>query len=328
MDLHFRLNVALISVHLKGYSMTEENWKKGLLLSLVTVLFWSTLPVALKLSLTATDALTLTWFRFLTAAIFTAFLILSRNKLGEFKNLKVTHWLWLSLAAMMLTGNYVLFLVGLEMTSPANAQVFIQMAPLLLTLGGVVIFKESFNRMQMLGVASILLGLSLFFSDQIKQIISSDYSLGIWVMFAAALTWAIYALIQKKLAQVLSSQSILCFIYIFASLALFFWSDLDSYQDFSTLQWWAIAYACINTIIAYGAFAEALNHWNASRVGMILALTPVITLLFINAFAYLFPHLLDAESIHLIGYIGMAFIVIGSMLASFKKRRKVVKTIP
>lgn len=308
--------------------MTEENWKKGLVLSLITVLFWSTLPVALKLSLTATDALTLTWFRFLTAAVFTTLVIISRKKLGEFKQLSKTQWAWLCLAAAMLTANYVLFLIGLKMTTPANAQVFIQLAPLLMTLGGVLIFKESFNRMQLTGVVSIVIGLSLFFSDQIKQIMSSDYTLGIWVMFAAALTWAIYALIQKKLAQVLSSQSILCFIYLFATLMLFFWSDLSSYKNFTTLQGWAIAYACVNTIIAYGAFAEALNHWNASRVGMILALTPVITLLFINSFAYLFPHLLAAESIQFVGYIGMIFIVSGSMLASIKKRRKAIKVLP
>ena len=138
-------------------------------------------------------------------------------------------------------------------------------------------------------------------------------------MFAAALTWAIYALIQKKLAQVLSSQSILCFIYLFATVVLFFWAELDNHQAITPIQWWAIAYACINTVIAYGAFAEALNHWNASRVGMVLALTPVTTLLFINTFAYFFPHLLAQENIHYVGYLGMVCIVSGSMLASLKK---------
>ncbi|MCX7554316.1 DMT family transporter [Marinicella sp. S1101] len=296
-----------------------ENWKKGLIFSLITVLFWSTLPVSLKISMSATDAMTLTWFRFLVAALFTLLLLLHRNKLKEFKGLVVTDWLWLGLAALMLIGNYVLFLIGLEMTSPANAQVFIQMAPLLMTLGGVLIFKEAFNRMQFLGVISIITGLILFFNDQIKQILSEDYSVGIWVMFAAALTWAIYALIQKKLAGRLSSQSILGFIYAFATLALFYWADLDNYHTITTTQWLAIAYACINTVIAYGAFGEAISHWNASRVGMVLALTPVTTLLFINAFAYFFNDLISAESIQLIGYIGMAFIVTGSMLASLKK---------
>ncbi len=299
--------------------MTAENWTKGLILSLITVLFWSTLPVALKISLGATDAITLTWYRFVFAAVFTSVLLISNKKWLEFKNLSITNWLWLGVAAFMLIANYVLFLVGLSMTSPANAQVFIQLAPLLMTLGGVLIFKESFSRMQMAGVLSILFGLSLFFSDQIKQILSNDYTLGIWVMFAAALTWAVYALIQKKLARVLSSQSTLFFIYLVAALVMFFFTDLNHQSEYSSLQWWAIAYACLNTVIAYGAFAEALNHWNASRVGMILALTPVITLLFINSFAYFFPQLIAAESIRWLGYVGVVFIVSGSMLASLKK---------
>lgn len=310
----------VIMGHDQGVVMTEENWTKGLLLSLITVLFWSTLPISLKISLAATDALTLTWFRFLTAGLITLVILLSRNKLAEFKRLSPNQWTWLGVAALMLIANYVFFLIGMDMTSPANAQVFIQMAPLLMTLGGVLIFRESFSKMQMLGAMSIIIGLALFFKDQLQQIISSDYTLGIWVMFAAALTWAIYALIQKKLAMVLSSQSILFFIYIFATVVLFFWSDFSDYQSITSIQWWAIAYACINTVIAYGAFAEALNHWNASRVGMVLALTPVITLFFINAFAYMFPHLLSSEAIQTVGYVGVVFIVCGSMLASLKKQ--------
>ncbi|MCB1581789.1 MAG: DMT family transporter [Xanthomonadales bacterium] len=300
-------------------NQTQENWKKGLVLSLVTVLFWSTLPISLKISLSALDAMTLTWFRFLAAAVFTLVLLLNNHKIKQFMTLTSVQWLWLGLAAVMLIANYVLFLIGLEMTSPANAQVFIQMAPLLMTLGGVLIFKESFSKMQMLGVTSIIIGLSLFFKDQIEQIIASDYTLGIWVMFVAALTWAIYALIQKKLASALSSQSILFFIYCFASLVLVFWSRFNAFGEINSTQWWAVGYACINTVIAYGAFAEALNHWNASRVGMVLAITPVITLFAINSFAFFFPELMSAESIQTFGYAGVVFIVSGSMLASLKK---------
>ena len=301
--------------------MTQENWQKGLVLSLITVLFWSTLPISLKIGLEATDAMTLTWFRFLVAALITLLLLLGNNKLKAYAKLNLSQWLWLTLAALMLIGNYVFYLIGLEMTSPANAQVFIQLAPLLMTLGGVLIFKESFNRQQKLGVLSILLGLGMFFRDQIQQIISSDYTLGIWVMFTAALTWAVYALIQKKLATVLSSQAILFFIYCFASVSLFWLADFDLPEQVTTTQWLAIAYACINTVVAYGAFAEAMNHWNASRVGMVLALTPVTTLLFINGFAWLFPQLLSSEQINWLGYVGMLFIVTGSMLASLKKNR-------
>ena len=35
---------------------------------------------------------------------------------------------------------------------------------------------------------------------------------------------------------------------------------------------------CMNTLVAYGAFAEALAHWEASRVSAILATTPLLCL--------------------------------------------------
>ncbi len=265
------------------------------------------------------DAWSLTWLRFIFAAIFTAILLVSRRRLHQFKSLSTADWLWLLLAAIMLVANYLLFLYGLEMTSPANAQVFIQMAPLLMTLGGVMLFKETFSRRQLLGALSILLGMALFFNDQLKQIISSDFTTGFWVMFAAAATWAIYALIQKRLASKLSSQAILLFIYVFASFVLLFGIETQGWEQINSTQWWAIAYACVNTVGAYSAFAEALNHWQASRVGMVLAMTPVFTLFFINAFASLFPELLNPEHIQTWGLVGVALIVSGSMLASLKK---------
>ncbi|WP_154224115.1 DMT family transporter [Marinicella rhabdoformis] len=298
---------------------TQNNWKIGLILSLVTVLFWSTLPVSLKISMSAMDAWTLTWLRFLFAALVTSVLLLLKKRYHQFLTLNSKEWLWLIVAATMLVANYLLFLYGLEMTSPANAQVFIQMAPLLMTLGGVLIFKESFSKIQFFGASLIVVGMAFFFKDQLTQILNSDFSLGFAVMFAAALTWAIYALIQKKLASKLSSQTILLFIYLFASLSLLGGIDTVQFQHVSNTQWWAVAYACVNTVGAYTAFAEALNYWQASRVGMVLAMTPVFTLLFINVFAGIFPDLLDHETISLIGYLGIGFIVSGSMLASLKK---------
>ncbi len=45
------------------------HWRLGLGLSLATAVAWATLPVALKVTLEQLDALTLTWFRFLVAAV-------------------------------------------------------------------------------------------------------------------------------------------------------------------------------------------------------------------------------------------------------------------
>ena len=142
----------------------------GLALSLVTALCWATLPVALKVTLQALDPLTLTWFRFLVAAVLTAGWLALRGRTGGFGALGRRGWGLLGLAAVMLVGNYVFYLLGVGRTSPGNAQLLIQLAPLLMALGGIVVFGERFRAAQWLGLALLVAGLGLFFRDQMLHV--------------------------------------------------------------------------------------------------------------------------------------------------------------
>src|SRR3546814_8058953 len=58
------------------------------------------------------------------------------------------------------SSDLVFYLLGVQYTSPANAQLLIQLAPLLMALGGIVVFRERFNAWQWLGLAVIVIGLS------------------------------------------------------------------------------------------------------------------------------------------------------------------------
>ena len=139
------------------------HWRLGLALSLITALSWATLPIALKLVLDSLDPLTLTWFRFLVAALVTAAWLGLRGKLRGYGALGRRGWTLLGVAALMLVGNYVFYLLGVQHTSPANAQLLIQLAPLLMALGGIWVFGEVFHRGQWLGLAVLVAGLGLFF---------------------------------------------------------------------------------------------------------------------------------------------------------------------
>lgn len=297
----------------------QQNWKIGLSLSLMVVFFWSTLPVALNISLDAIDAWTLTWLRFFIAAVLTTLFILFTGSWKGFLKLSVTNWLWLLLAGIMLTGNYVLFILGLARTTPGNAQVLIQLAPLLMILGGIYFYKEKFHFKQKLGAVLLIAGLLLFFSEQLDLIIKPEYKSGAIIMVFAAITWAIYALIQKKLHDALSSQAILAMIYILSSLALLPAITTSQLADLNQGQWIAVSYACLNTVGAYAAFSQALKFWAASRVGMVIAIIPVFTLLFINLMSNLFPELVQPEHIQAMGFLGVILIVSGSMIASIGK---------
>ena len=298
----------------------HNNWKRGLSLSLLVVLFWATLPVALHMGLQVVDAWTLTWLRFCVAAIITLIVIFVSGSWKGYKVLTLKNWLWLILAGFMLVANYVGFLIGLEKTSPANAQVLIQLAPLLMILGGVYIYKESFSHKQKLGAFLLLIGMGLFFKDQLGTLLNTQYTNGVLILLFAAVTWAIYALIQKKLQDVLSPQAILAGIYVLATILLLPTVSTIAIGDIQSNQWYAIAYACFNTVGAYGAFAQALKYWQASKVGMVIAMVPVFTLLFINFMSTLFPTLVKPEQIHTYGLVGILLIVIGSMTASIGKK--------
>lgn len=227
----------------------------------------------------------------------------------------------LLVAGLMLIGNYVFYLLGLHFTTPANAQLLIQAAPLLMALGGIFVFRERFNRWQWLGIAAILAGLLLFFGDQLAHpaVTGSRYLVGSLLVLLAALVWAVYALLQKQLLNRLSSTAILGFIYVLATIVLLPFSKPASLLELDALHGIALAYCAVNTLGAYGAFAEALAHWEASRVSVVLAVTPLLTVMTVEVAHALAPHLVQREQIALFGWLGAALVVAGSAVSSLMR---------
>lgn len=298
-------------------------WKLGLLLAFATAGFWATLPVVLKVVLRDLDALTLTWFRFTFAAIGLGLWLAWRGGFAQFRGLAGRHWLLLAVAAAMLIGNYVLYLMGLDHSTPANAQLLIQLAPLLMAVGGILVFRERFSPGQWCGLALVAGGLCLFFADQRgRDSVGTSYTLGALLIVAAAVVWAVYALAQKQLLVRLGSPAILWFIYVAASLVLLPASTPSRLLLLDGTQWIALLYCALNTLAAYGAFAEALAHWEASRVSVVLALTPLLTLATVEVAHRLAPQLVSAEAIGIVGGIGALLVVGGSITTSLLGRQR------
>jgi drug/metabolite transporter (DMT)-like permease len=297
-------------------------WRLGLALTLATALFWATLPIALKIALEILDPITLTWFRFVVAAVFTAGWLWARGGLRGYGALARRQWGMLAVAAALLLGNYVFYLLGVQHTTPANAQLLIQLAPLLMALGGVWVFGEDFRLAQWFGLALLATGLLLFFRDQLQAARQSPgYLLGsAWVVLGA-LVWAGYALLQKQLLLRLGSMQILLLIYIGASVALLPFSHPGALLRLDALHWAMLGYCALNTIGAYGAFAEALAHWEASRVSAIIATTPLLCIAAVAVVHALWPQVLAPERISAIGYVGAVLVVAGSAAVSLLGRR-------
>ncbi|MCQ4346835.1 DMT family transporter [Pseudomonas stutzeri] len=298
--------------------VSSGRWLYGLFLSLITVLLWGILPIQLKQVLQAMDPVTVTWYRLASSGLILLAWLAASRRLPSLHPLGRRGHVLLALAIGGLTANYVLYLLGLERLSAGTTQLLIQTAPIMLLLASLLVFGERFGRVQGLGLAVLLLGFGLFFNQRLDELFGAlgDYTLGVLTVLAAALVWVVYGLAQKQLLTQWSSAQIMMVIYLACAALLTPWAQPAQLLALSPLQAWLLLACCLNTLVAYGAFAEALAHWEASRVSATLALTPLVTLGAVAAAASLWPAWVPAEELNPLAYGGALLVAGGSALVA------------
>ncbi|MFS0514348.1 DMT family transporter [Nostoc sp. UIC 10607] len=300
---------------------SSGRWRLGLALSLLTVLLWGILPIALAVTLQVLDVYTVIWFRFLVSFLLLAVYLGIRGKLPKLEQLHSASWKLLAIATLFLGINYFLFMQGLALTSPANAEVLIQLSTLLLGFGGLVIFKERYRLYQWIGVSVMTCGYLLFFREQLTNLITAHgtYILGSVLIVLGAMAWAIYALAQKQLLQSLSSSSIMLIIYGGCALLFTPLAKIKSLFILDGFHLGMLVFCAFNTLIAYGAFAESLEHWEASRVSAVIALAPIVTLISVAVVSVIAPSLIPSEHFSFIAILGAGLVVTGSVAIALGK---------
>lgn len=291
----------------------------GLLLALTTAVLWGMLPIALKLLLDVITANTITAIRFVAATVMVGIWLGMRGKLPALAVLLNRKAGWLMLIAVAgLLSNYIMYLSGLNYLTAETGQVVIQLAPFLMMLGGVIIFKERLLLWQKAGAIMLVAGLLLFFNERLLVLVlqAGSETLGVLLVIAAGVTWAAYALAQKQLLVHYSSKQIMYLLYFAGSIVFLPLADFSPLQSMSQLHWALLVFCCLNTVVAYGAFAEALHHWEASKVSAVLAVTPLFTILFANVIGWLLPDFLVPQQLNLWSWLGAVFVVLGSALTA------------
>ena len=301
---------------------TSGRWKLGFGLALSTAMLWGVLPIALKIALKSVDPYTVTWYRFASSGLILGIVLGMTGGLPAIRKFDRQTWMLLAIAFVGLTGNYVLYIVALVHTSPTITQTVAQLGPMILLLGGLVVFKEKFSGLQWLGFAVLITGLVLFFHDRLLELshLTGDLGIGVLFLTVAAFIWAAYGLAQKRLLKALGPQQILLILYIAAALALIPTTELGSIRQASTLQLSMLAFCCLNTLVAYGAFAEGLKHWEVSRFGAVLATAPLFTVAGMWIIGRFAPNLVAAERLNALSMLGTLLVVGGSVTCASARR--------
>lgn len=306
--------------------MRVRNWKLGFGLALTTAVFWGFLPIALKVALTELDAWTITWCRFAGAMVAVGIWLGTRGQLPARQLRDRTVWRWLLPTILGLTGNYVLYSVGLQYTSPTVAQIVMQIAPLLLLVLGMFFFHERFSRLQWLGFAALVIGLAIFFNRRLPELLNpaAGWSFGIVLLVFSAISWATYGVGQKQLLRHLNSAQILFLVYAGSALILLPTTNLGMLFTLHGPALFALLFGVFNTVVAYGAFGMALEVWEVSRVSSVAASAPLFTVAVSMFGSYAALAWVTPESLNVLSVVGAFCVVAGSMVSALGSRRRAI----
>ena len=302
--------------------MTDEkatHAARGIWLSLITVGAWSVLPITLRIASRHVDPYTLTWYRFLLSAIVLGAFLGVKGNLPRASTIRAPKPLALILTATVgLVINYVIYVVSLEYVSPTVSTVITQLGPLLLMLGGIWFFHERLSKRQVMGLVTLIAGFLLFFNRRLGAFASltGREGFGTVILVVASVAWAGYGVAQKFLLRYLQSTQILLLIYIGASLALAPFSHPAAPRSIGALELSMLVLCAANTLVAYGALAEALKSAGAATVGAVLAVGPVATLVVTWLATIFAPGLVLPDDLNAATILGACVVTVGSALTA------------
>ena len=297
---------------------------KGVFYAIITAFLWGFLPIFLKVSLNELDSISIVWFRFTFAftILFLFFLITDKKQLEIIKRPPLI----LIIAALALGVNYLGFMQGINYTTPSNAQIIMQTAPILLALVGVVFFKERLNKKQIIGFAIAGIGLFLFYRNQLQAFIqdADAFNTGfMWIEFGAVM-WVLYAALQKQLVQKHPAQLLNMVLYGIPAILYTPFVNFEAFATISITTWMILVFLGLNTLVAYGCLALAFKYTEAYKVSLIVTMNPIITLLAMAALAALNVSWIQTNSLSIYSILGAVLVIGGAITAVYfsKKNKK------
>lgn len=294
---------------------------KGIIYTLITVLMWGVLAIALKVASNVIDSPTIVWFRF-SLAFLGMFLWVAYKNPKELRILYKPSWL-IIISSLALAWNYIGFMLGIQYTSPSNAQVAIQFGPILLAVSGVVFFKEKISKLQIAGFLLSVFGFSVFYYQHLNSVTISggNYTKGMLLTLTGAVAWAIYAALQKKLVLKYSVGTLNVFIFGLPILIYLPFVNFQNLADLSIWYWLLLIFLGANTLISYGYLSLALKYLEAGKVSIIIVLNPIITFILMGILTWLEVSWIAGEHFSFMSVTGALIALAGAILV-VRKRKK------
>jgi len=177
--------------------------------------------------------------------------------------------------------NQMPYIVGLSMTSPIDASIVVTMLPILTMILAAIIIKEPITLVKTMGVLVGASGaLLLVFSSATQKGGESNFW-GNMIIFVAAISFAIYLTVFKKIISKYSPITIMKWMFLFATILCYpFCHNALMQTDFSSFSpdtYWRISYVVVfATFIAYILIPIGQKVLRPTTLSMYNYLQPIV----------------------------------------------------
>lgn len=265
----------------------------------------ATYPIG-KIALSSFDPFTLAFLRFTIASVTLLALVYLQ---GSLRRIERGDWVRLiSLGILAIPLNQLLFLYGLNFTTPARSALYFAATPIFVFILAVPFLKEKATVPKLLGIAASFIGVAIVIGggDLDKGVLYGDI-----LVLLAVMAWAAYTIVGKSLSKKYGALLITAYALSLGTLIYLPFGIYSALRfDYSHVNldgWLSLLYLAIGTsVVFYTIWYWALARMEASKLAIFENIQLVI--------AALFSVWLVGETFGLDFYIGGAMVIAGVFL--------------
>ncbi len=213
--------------------------------------------------------------------------------------------------------NMLLFLKGLELTTPISASVIVTITPIIILILSSFFLHEKITKLKVVGVLLGFCGGILLTAFGTSTRIGDNLPLGNLFIFINVISYSIYIILIKKLTNKYHPFTFIKWLFLFGFFMVlpFGYTELleIEWHTFTPYVWFSVFFVVVGaTFGTYLLNPIALRQLKASTIGIFIYLQPVI--------AGIFAIVMGSDSIGYVKIIAMLLIFFGVYLVTKKPK--------
>jgi len=285
-------------------------------LMVIATLFFSGAFIAGKFSIAEFPVYSLTFFRFLIAAVVLFLIMWKKGEDLTLEKADIPRILLLSLLGMV--GYHVFFFTALKYTSSVNTSLIAATNPIMTTIMASLFLKEKFPKKAVGGILISFLGVAMIVTNgSIDVIKNMNFNVGDIYMLLAVLSFSLYFIVLKGIVGRVAPIKLTSYVFLFCVILLIPMVIYENPMSFLPSTTWTGWSSLIYMSIFASVIAYLIQQVSVKRIG------PAKTSLYVNLvplFSMIMAYFILGEVITLPKVLAGVMIISGVIITLRSKK--------